>query len=327
MSETEKQKADCEYLVFGPKVLTVIALVMVATARLGVKTGCLNLYLSMQHAKYAAVVFKTVESRRGLGSAIMKYATKILQQRAGAIPDADTGNWDAATANALEQQNHGTDARPDGQKERPPQPPQDGPPGTSGQQHRSSAAPTKKAPTAEAAPTQTAPKPAHKGQEPGTQKQCSSSSVAPESGTKRARVGGGGTHGEGEGGEVGAASKKPAFRKGFSLQKVTEMLADKVSILKDPFEAFVWTMCAHLDTKYFLAVVEAEDEGSEMTTWLKVKAKMDLENCDTERLAKIFVGAKNAGRPEGQVWGPAAVTFANWLADHEKPKVCEIIFF
>jgi len=32
VSETEKQKADYEYLVFGPKVLTVVALVMVATA-------------------------------------------------------------------------------------------------------------------------------------------------------------------------------------------------------------------------------------------------------------------------------------------------------
>ena len=107
VSETEKQKADCEYLVFGPKVLTVIALVMVATAQLGLKTSCLNLYLSIQQpdffAKYAAVVFQTAESRRGLGSGIMKYATKILQQRAGAVPDADTGNGDAAIANALEQ--------------------------------------------------------------------------------------------------------------------------------------------------------------------------------------------------------------------------------
>ena len=32
VSVTEKQKTDCEYLVFGPKVLTVVALVMVATA-------------------------------------------------------------------------------------------------------------------------------------------------------------------------------------------------------------------------------------------------------------------------------------------------------
>jgi len=80
VSETEKQKADCEYLVFGPKVLTVVALVMVATARLGLKTGCRNLYLAMQQpdffTKYTAVVFETAESRRGLGTAIMKYARK-----------------------------------------------------------------------------------------------------------------------------------------------------------------------------------------------------------------------------------------------------------
>jgi len=82
-------------------------------------------------------------------------------------------------------------------------------------------------------------------------------------------VGGGGTHGEGQEGEVCAASKNPAFREDFSLQKVSEMLADKVSILNDPFEAFVLTMCVQLDTKYFLAVVEAEDEGSEVTTWLR----------------------------------------------------------
>jgi hypothetical protein len=107
---------------------------------------------------------------------------------------------------------------------------------------------------------------------------------------------------------------------------VTELLGDKVSILNDSFEAFVWTMCIQLDTKYFLAVVEAEDDGSEATTWLKVKTKMDLENCDTERLAKLYAGPKKAGRSEGQVWGQSAVTFANGLADHEKPKVCEIIF-
>jgi len=194
-----------------------------------------------------------------LGTAIMKYATKILQQRAGAMPDGDTGNGDAATATAAEQQNHGTDkgdASPDGQKEKPLPPPQDGPPGTSGQQHRSSAAPTKKAPTAEAAPTQKAPKPAQDGQEPDTKQQRSRSSAAPESGTKRARASGGGTRGGGEEREVGAASKKPAFREGFSHKRVTELLADKLSILNEPSEAFVLTICVQLDTKYFLAVVE-----------------------------------------------------------------------
>jgi len=125
------------------------------------KTGSLNLYLAMQQpdffARYAAVMFETAESRRGLGTAIMKYATKILQQRAVFMPDKDTGNGDAATATALEQQNHGTDkgdARPDGQKERPPRPPQGGPLGTSGQTNRSSAEPTTQAPAAKAAPTQ-----------------------------------------------------------------------------------------------------------------------------------------------------------------------------
>ena len=107
---------------------------------------------------------------------------------------------------------------------------------------------------------------------------------------------------------------------------MTELLGDKVSILNDSFEAFVWKMCIQLDTKYFLAVVEAEDDGSEATTWLKVKTKMNLENCDTERLAKLYAGPKKAGRSEGQVWGQSAVTFANGLADHEKPKMCEIIF-
>jgi hypothetical protein len=45
---TEKQKADCEYLVFGPKVLTAVAVLMMATARVGLKSGTLNLYLSTQ---------------------------------------------------------------------------------------------------------------------------------------------------------------------------------------------------------------------------------------------------------------------------------------
>jgi len=245
-----------------------------------------------------------------------------LQQRAGAMPDGDTGNGDAATAIAVEQQNHGTDngeARPDSQKEKPPRPPQDGPPGTSGQFK-------KHVPAAEAAPTQKAPKPAQNGQEPGTNKQRSRSSATPESGTKRPRASEGNTCGGGVEGEVGATSKKPAFREGFSHKRVTKLLADKVSILNDPFEAFLWTMCVQLDTKYFLAVVEAEDDGSKATTWLKVKTKMDLENCDTERLAKLYAGSKKAGRPAGQEWGQSAVTFGNGLADHEKPNVCEIIF-
>ena len=55
--------------------------------------------------------------------------------------------------------------------------------------------------------------------------------------------------------------------------------------------------------------MEAEDDGSEATTWLKVKAKMDLEYCDTQRLANLYAGSKKAGRPEEQVWGPSAVTF------------------
>jgi len=73
---TEKQKADCEYLVFGSKMLTVVALLMVATVRVGMKTGSLNLYLTTQQAdffaQYAVVVFETAASQRGLGTAIMK---------------------------------------------------------------------------------------------------------------------------------------------------------------------------------------------------------------------------------------------------------------
>jgi hypothetical protein len=110
----------------------------------------------------------------------------------------------------VEQQNHGTDkgdARPDGQKEKPPRPPQDGPPGTSGHLK-------KHVPAAEAAPTQKAPKPAQDGQEPGTNQQRSRSSAAPESGTKLPRASEGGTRRGGEEREVGAASKKPAFREG-----------------------------------------------------------------------------------------------------------------
>ena len=82
----------------------------------------------------------------------------------------------------------------------------------------------------------------------------------------------------------------------------------------------------HLDSKYFLALVEAEDDGSVVTTWLKMKAKMDLEHCETNRLARLYAGNMKAGRPEEQIWGRSDVTFANWLADHEKPKVCEIVF-
>jgi len=80
VSMTEKQKDDCEYLVFGPKVQTVVALLMVATARVGLKTGSLNLYLSTEQsdflAQYAALAFETAASQRGLclGTAIMKYA-------------------------------------------------------------------------------------------------------------------------------------------------------------------------------------------------------------------------------------------------------------
>ena len=78
VSVTEKQKADCEYLLFGPKVPTVVALLMVATARVGLKTGSLNLYLLMQQpeffAQYAALAFETAAIRRGVGTAIMKYA-------------------------------------------------------------------------------------------------------------------------------------------------------------------------------------------------------------------------------------------------------------
>jgi len=72
----------------------------------------------------------------------------------------------------------------------------------------------KHVPAAEAAPTQKAPKPAQDGQEPGTNQQRSRSSAAPESGTKRPRASEGGTRKGGEEREVGAASKKPAFREG-----------------------------------------------------------------------------------------------------------------
>jgi len=104
VSVTEKQKADCEYLVFGPKVLTAVAILMMATARVGLKSGTLNLYFSTQKpdffAQYAAHAFETAANRRGLGTAIMRYATKMLQQRASAIPDDDTENEDTATGPA-----------------------------------------------------------------------------------------------------------------------------------------------------------------------------------------------------------------------------------
>jgi len=104
---TEKLKADCEYLVFGPKVLTAVAVLMMATARVGQKSGTLNLYLSTQtpdfFAQYASHVFETAASRRGLGTAIMKYATKMLQQRAGAMPDDDTENGDTAPGPAAQE--------------------------------------------------------------------------------------------------------------------------------------------------------------------------------------------------------------------------------
>jgi len=49
---------------------------MVATVRVGMKTGSLNLYLTTQQAdffaQYAVVVFETAASQRGLGTAIMK---------------------------------------------------------------------------------------------------------------------------------------------------------------------------------------------------------------------------------------------------------------
>ena len=58
--------------------------------------------------------------------------------------------------------------------------------------------------------------------------------------------------------------------------------------MNDLFEAFVWMSFVHLDSKYFLALVEAEDDGSVVTTWLKMKAKMDLEYCETNRLARLY---------------------------------------
>jgi len=54
VSVTEKQKADCEYLVFGTKGLTVVALLMVVTVRVGLKTGSLNLYLTTQQPHFFA---------------------------------------------------------------------------------------------------------------------------------------------------------------------------------------------------------------------------------------------------------------------------------
>jgi len=87
---------------------------------------------------------------------------------------------------------------------------------------------------------------------------------------------------------VGVAPKIPAFREGFFPVIVTELLAVKVSILNDHFEVFLWTSFVHLDNKYFLAVVKAEDDRSEATTRLKVKATIDLTYCDTERLAHLY---------------------------------------
>jgi len=107
---------------------------------------------------------------------------------------------------------------------------------------------------------------------------------------------------------------------------VTKSLSNQVSILNDPFEAFVWMSFVHLDNKSFLALVEAEDVKSNATIWLKMKTKMDLEYCETDQLARLYAGQSKTGRPEEQVWGQSAIMFANRLADHEKPKVCEIIF-
>ena len=135
---------------------------------------------------------------------------------------------------------------------------------------------------------------------------------------------GGGTNGKGVEGGEGAAASKAASREGFSKQKVTCLLSNKKSLLNDPFEAFVWVSFVRWDSQYFLALMEAEECGSDAATWVKIKAKMDLDHSETDRVAKLYAGSVKGGRLEEQMRDQSAVTFANWLADHEQAKVCDI---
>ena len=75
------------------------------------------------------------------------------------------------------------------------------------------------------------------------------------------------------------------------------------------------------DSQYFLALMKAEECGSDAATWVKIKAKMDLDYSETDRVAKLYAGSVKGGRPEEQMRDQSAVTFANWLADHEQAKV------
>jgi hypothetical protein len=105
---------------------------------------------------------------------------------------------------------------------------------------------------------------------------------------------------------------------------VTNLLNNKQSLLNDPFEAFVWVSFVRWDSQYFLALMEAEECGSDAATWVKIKAKMDLDYSETDRVAKVYTSSAKGGRPRAQMWDQSAVTFANWLADHEQAKVCDI---
>ena len=134
---------------------------------------------------------------------------------------------------------------------------------------------------------------------------------------------GGGTNGKGVEGGEGAAASKLASREGFSKQKVTCLLSNKKSLLNDPFEAFVWVSFVRWDS-HFLALMEAEECGSDADTWVKIKAKMDLDYSETDRVAKVYTSSAKGGRPRAQMWDQSAVTFSNWLADHEQAKVCDI---
>jgi len=169
---------------------------------------------------------------------------------------------------------------------------------------------------AAAAPA-TAPKHAKNGtQEDSKSTRARSQSI--EQGT-----GGGGD--EAEGAMDSETSSKQAGLEEFSKETVTQLFSFEESLLNDPFEAFVFVSFVHLDSRYFLAHMEAEDNVSNAMrkvhnphTWLSMKAKMDLEYCETDHLAKLYAGKRGAGQPEGQEWYPSTVTFANWPIGWQK---------
>ena len=222
---------------FGPKVLTAVAILMMATARVGLKSGTLNLYFSTQKpdffAQYAAHAFETAANRRGLGTAIMRYATKMLQQRASAIPDDDTENEDTATGPASQLEKPPPPSSVDnGQGGMGPTPAKDsrgGGEGTSGEgaEGEGGAAASGLGQTPKplvAAPTKPAPAAA-------SAKEVKRAGYSDDTQGKRFRGRGAGTSGKGVEGGEGTAASKPASREGFSKHKVTYLLSNKKSLL------------------------------------------------------------------------------------------------